>query len=683
VSEDAQPTIVRKRAYTPPVHTSVTLPWHERHRAALIGLVLAGFVGSFVWFIFSARSVRIELIPADATVDIQGGFDFELGGTWILRDGNYTLVANAAGYETLSAPLTIGPDHEQSYRYVLVPKPGLIDVDSEPVGAEVFVDGDSIGPTPLAGASIPAGTHTLELRHPRYQTYQQPLEVEGKEIRQQITVQLLPNWAAVEIDSVPQGATIFVDEVESGATPARVEIVAGTRELRLKRPGFKSWRTRIEVESEVDQVLPPARLEPADALLSVESSPSGVSVTVDGRYQGVTPIEINLAPRRDHRVRLAKAGYETANRNINLGAAEERSLSVVLAPLIGTVVVNTVPADAEIIVDGQSRSDEARTLRLPARPHVIEVRKAGYQSYRKEITPQPSLTQELAVKLLTLAEARLAAMKPRITHPAGGELVLLDGGKVQMGASRREPGRRANEVLREATITRLFYLATTEVTNGQFRKFAAGHTSGKFEEQELDKDDQPVVEVTWEEAALFCNWLSEQAKLPRFYRVEYGKVVGFEPRATGYRLPTEAEWEWAARTAPGRTTSQRFPWGDEFPPPDRHGNYADRSAAHLVGRIIFGYNDNYIVSAPAATFAADPRGLYDLSGNVAEWVNDYYEIPSADPTTDPMGPASGEFHVIRGSSWMHGTITDLRGAFRDYGVDGRADLGFRVARFAE
>ena len=76
-------------------------------------------------------------------------------------------------------------------------------------------------------------------------------------------------------------------------------------------------------------------------------------------------------------------------------------------------------------------------------------------------------------------------------------------------------------------------------------------------------------------------------------------------------------------------------------------------------------------------------GIYDLAGNVAEWAHDFYEIPNADAVVDPLGPETGEYRVIRGSSWMHGTITDLRISFRDYGLDGRQDLGFRVARFAE
>ena len=104
--------------------------------------------------------------------------------------------------------------------------------------------------------------------------------------------------------------------------------------------------------------------------------------------------------------------------------------------------------------------------------------------------------------------------------------------------------------------------------------------------------------------------------------------------------------------------------------------------ATLVGRIIFGYNDNHAAAAPVGTFAANAKGIYDLGGNVAEWVNDFYQHPAPEGTP-PLGPAAGEYHVIRGSSWMHGTTTELRLSFRDYGIDGRRDLGFRLARFAE
>jgi len=86
------------------------------------------------------------------------------------------------------------------------------------------------------------------------------------------------------------------------------------------------------------------------------------------------------------------------------------------------------------------------------------------------------------------------------------------------------------------------------------------------------------------------------------------------------------------------------------------------------------------------TFKANGFGLFDLGGNVAEWINDFYgatEEVLGSEGQDPLGPGRGRYHVIRGSSWMHGQLVDLRLAFRDYGEDGRQDLGFRIARWFE
>jgi formylglycine-generating enzyme required for sulfatase activity len=324
-----------------------------------------------------------------------------------------------------------------------------------------------------------------------------------------------------------------------------------------------------------------------------------------------------------------------------------------------------------------------QTLELPIAPHTLSLSLPGYAGFSQKITPRVGLTQEVKVRLLTLEQARLAALTPTITTTAGQNLKLFEPFPFTMGASRREPGRRANETLREVTLTRLFYLATQEVTNAEFREFAKGHDSSVYVEANLNEDDHPAVNLSWHDAAAYCNWLSEREDRTPFYQMEFGKVMGVNAQSLGYRLATEAEWEWAARTGPGKDDSTRFPWGQNLPPPDRQGNYADRSASHLVGRIIFGYNDNYAASAPVGTFKSNHRDLYDLGGNVSEWVHDFYEIPTTDPVTDPMGPSAGEYHVIKGSSWMHGTITELRYSFRDYGIDGRPDVGFRIARYAE
>ncbi len=673
--------IIRPVGYTPAQETPERrFPLSPLQMALLLALLA---VAAVLWFLFTAKSVRLSFTPAEAEAEVSG-LGVQLGDVWLLREGDYRITAVAPGYHPFTGTLAVGEADNQVHAFELTRLPGRVTFETDPPGATVHVGDRTLGTTPTKAVPIPAGPLAVTFTRDRYQPLEVRAEVEGMERAQTIGGTLAPNWADVTVTSVPEGAEIFVDDAPTGqTTPAVVEVLAGEREIRLKAPGHKSHRQRILVAAEEVRELPTVTLTRADSLLTVRSSPPGAGIILDGKFQGETPLELAVRSGVAYRLQAFRSGYAPAERTVELAPGAEEALSLVLEQLTGTVVVRAEPEEAELFVNGRARGRANQTLELPTEPQRVEIRLAGYAGYSTEVNPREGLTQELKVRLLTEEEARLAALKPVATTSLGQELVLLRPASFTMGASRREPGRRANETLREVAMSRLFYLGRNEVTNAEFAKFVSGHDSGTFQDHKLGEPDQPVANVSWQQAVEYCNWLSDLDGLPRFYNVEGDRVVGINPGATGYRLPTEAEWAWAARQTDVPPEELRFPWGGSLPPPDRHGNYADRSASHLVGRTIFGYNDNHIVAAPVRTFRASKLGVFDLSGNVAEWVHDFYEIPSDAPVTDPLGPAEGEYHVIRGSSWMHGTITELRVSFRDYGSNGRQDVGFRIARYAE
>jgi len=639
-------------------------------------------------FLLTARSLQVVVVAdAPATISVSG-LALPLGERYLLHPGDYEVSARAPGYHPMTTRVTVDEGDSNRVELVLQPLPGRLSVESTPPGARVSVDGEVVGTTPLEDLPLEPGAHQLLLEEARHLPLAQALQVEGRDIQQRLQLQLLPAWAEVSVDSLPPGATLLVDGEPAGQTPLTAEVLQGERQLMLQLPAFADWQQTVDITAGEDRDLGRIELQPALGTLELSSVPAGANVTLDGEFQGQTPLALAFSPGEDHQLAVFKPGYSRHSSTVRLPAGGREERTIRLEARLGEVRFRVRPADAVVAVNGQRRGSGDLTLSLPAVEHTVTVSLDGYDTVRRQVTPRPGLPQLVEVTLKTRQQAQLARTPGEVTTPLGQTLLLFNPAAsplstFTMGASRREPGRRANEVLHPVALTRLFYLQTTEVTNAQFRQFQPGHNSGQVAGNSLNRDHQPAVQVSWQQAAAFCNWLSAKQGLPPFYREQNGVITGFNPDATGYRLPSEAEWAWAARA--NGASLLLFPWGDTFPPTQAVENYADNTSAYVTGRILNDYKDGQVVSAEVASFKPNQHRLYDMGGNVSEWVNDVYSIPRANDATerDPLGAQTGDNFTIRGASWTRSKLSELRLSYRDYGQAGRDDVGFRIARYAE
>jgi formylglycine-generating enzyme required for sulfatase activity len=636
-STGAEPPVrmIRPIEFAPARGAGAARPRPGVRPTTLVLAALVALLAAIAWFAGSARSVVIRIEPEPDRVILRTGWSgMKLGERYLVRRGRYTLSAAKSGYHDLEVELEVGEERRQVHRFALDRLPGR-------------------------------------------------LAIEGGGALQTLRIDLASRAAPIRFSSRPAGATVRVDGNHIGVTPVTADLMEGGHRIAYHLSGYKPFDDSLVVEAGRRIDLPPVELQPLDGTIALRSTPVGAAVTVDGIYRGETPLDLALPPGRDHAIRLSKPGHEAASRQVLIAAGERREMALQLEVIEGEVAITATPADADLYVNGEARGRAEATLRLPAIAHAIEIRKPGYETYRTTITPRPGFPQAIEIGLVKSEEA--GAPPQRIQSPQGQELMLIQGGRFTMGAPRREPGRRANESLRQVGITRSFYISARVVTNAEFRRFRPAHDSGTAGAVSLDADDYPVVQAAWEDAALYCNWLSEQASLSPVYAERDGRVTMIRPLPGGYRLPTEAEWAWVARYDEGPQPG-KYPWGDALPVAPGSGNYADESAAGILARVIPNYNDTFPATAPAGSFQPNAFGLYNIGGNVAEWMHDIYAIhPSGASAVeiDPLGPDEGELHVIRGSSWMDSSISELRLTYRDYGKKARPDVGFRIVRYAE
>ena len=520
--------------------------------------------------------------------------------------------------------------------------------------------------TSLDNIKLKKGAHSYEISSNNHLTYKSNFEINKYTDELLIPVILKKIDKSLQISSNPNNAKVFLNNTELGVTPLTINLDRSNNEIILKKAGYKEKKVKYFVDdnnkSEIKYLL-----DEDENLISLSSNPPSASVFLDDEYVGITPIKFPNIKKGT--IKIKKYGYRDKLISPN---NQTKTISTTLEKDMAEVQFSSnVPA--KVILNGRYIGSTPLKKDIQKIKHKISYEALGHRSIRESFEPLNDKVQ-IYKNLLTDKQASLIDSKNNSTNSIGSKLILMNPGSITMGSPKRESRRDINELQKKVKITKHFFISKNLITESQYKKFKKSSSASNL----------PVNNVSWIDAAKFCNWLSRKEGLDQFYIIKGDRLLYFNTKSNGYRLPTEAEWEYAAKSNNPTQGELIYAWGSDRQIRKLVGNIADQTTEGILANFVPDYDDGYLERSPVGSFRSNQNGLNDITGNLSEWVNDFYSIEIIDPSeifTDYIGPTVGTTHVIKGSNHYSSTPLQLGLSYRTYGNAENELVGFRIARW--
>ena len=491
-------------------------------------------------------------------------------------------------------------------------------VDTTPPGAEVLIAGEVAGRTPLEIPEMAAGSYDITLRHGLYETLSEtitlpsPGESDGKATR--MTRTLARATGALTVLTEPSRAWIEHDgERFAERTPTTLHgLPTGPLELTVGVEGHRPMRVSANIPRNSVRTLE-LTLEDdiAYATLTLELTPEDAEVTLPDlelAYEAGMRI-----PHGQHRVRVIRDGYVPQTLTVEVAGPTTSPISLTRNPQ--PFAVTTTPAGAFVSFPLGEQSYRPGVLLTPGN-YNVRVVLPGYATWEGALNHHEGPTDHA----LTLRTGIAEFADPLVSGGAGPTMVAIAAGSFRMGCVSRVDCRSNEMPVHEVTLAKPLAISKFEVTCDEFARFVRATDHENSEEAACSTGTSAaVVNVSWHDAVAYAEWLSRETRRP-------------------YRLPSEAEWEYAARSG----TTTRYSWGNSIGVERANCNGCRNRA-----------NQDHLGTMAVGSFSPNPWGLHDMLGNAWEWVSDCRLDDYAGAAGDgsPRIATGCEQRVLRGGSW--------------------------------
>ena len=521
-------------------------------------------------------------------------------------------------------------------KIVLRPAFGSLRITSTPLGAKVSLQNDLHSyTTPCTIEHIPSGQHQVSIVAPRYASFSRVVDIiDGQQTELDATLDA--RFATVTINSL-SGASIKVNGQEKGRGSYSEELGEGIYDIEVSLANHRSVMRQIEVVAKQPQTL---TIEPTPiyGMLDIMTNPMYANVTINGKSYGDTPLSIEKMLIGDYEVVLSKTGYASVTKRVSITEGTQSTIEATL-PQGREMTISSDASGDEVFVDGTKVGVTPLTTNLAFGNHTIELHRAGKTTKADVNITTSGKEKEIVLSfLMPRWSANVTASQKAVLQKLIDSMVSVEGGTFTMGATSEQgsDAYSSEEPAHQVTLSD-YMIGKTEVTQEVWQAVMGSNPSN------FSGNNLPVEKVSWNDCQEFIKKLNSLTGL-------------------NFRLPTEAEWEYAAR---GGNKSKGYKY----------------SGSNDIGSVAWYTSTTHNSGTkPVATNAPNELGLYDMSGNVYEWCSDWNGDYSSSSQTNPKGPSSGSNRVIRGGSWSdeardcrvsnrYSGSLDLRGSF----------LGLRLA----